>query len=465
MDLLFTHGQEKKDKKSGSVSRCNLKLFNDDTYIIYQGEFDFDYRSYGKKKHITFNHELVINKSNGDIVTTYKIINDKLTDLTMFRTTTKKKKNNFGLLMELIENGFERGEKRIGFWGVKYERSVQNITLKIYDLIKDKFKSEFIIQKINRGEFQISQLYDMVVDFHLEMKGIKGHNSVYFDIQNDYPKKKWLEKNDYKFLPSVLDYYGIKSKYLIGELNKYNSNKSIKLSSLNYICKLFGDNYIDYLKKIKWDKHCFEIIPNKKIHQLKNESEKVCMVSVINKWENESLKTDTLVYLLNKLFTIRELLEARGVDLKFKAKNDNQFDNLLELWSGIKFHFARGYKVRYDLPKEFIVDIEEDIDINGQTFKPKVLVSEEDFRIEGYTMKNCMAKQFPHGAIYIYIGLQYNRKRIDLQYRKGSLVQSYGKANTPTTDTFNEAISILSQRFKKYTYLEWKKEKYDFLSH
>ena len=222
MDLLFTHGQEKKDKKSGSVSRCNLKLFNDDTYIIYQGEFDFDYRSYGKKKHITFNHELVINKSNGDIVTTYKIINDKLTDLTMFRTTTKKKKNNFGLLMELIENGFERGEKRIGFWGVKYERSVQNITLKIYDLIKDKFKSEFIIQKINRGEFQISQLYDMVVDFHLEMKGIKGHNSVYFDIQNDYPKKKWLEKNDYKFLPSVLDYYGIKSKYLIGELNKNN---------------------------------------------------------------------------------------------------------------------------------------------------------------------------------------------------------------------------------------------------
>jgi hypothetical protein len=135
------------------------------------------------------------------------------------------------------------------------------------------------------------------------------------------------------------------------------------------------------------------------------------------------------------------------------------------LWSGIKFHFARGYKVRYDLPKEFIAEIEEDIIVNGETFKPKVLVSEEDFRIEGYTMKNCMSKQFPHGAIYIYIGLQCNRKRIDLQYRKGSLVQSYGKANTPTTETFNDAITILSQRFKKYTYLEWKKEKYDFLSH
>jgi hypothetical protein len=45
------------------------------------------------------------------------------------------------------------------------------------------------------------------------------------------------------------------------------------------------------------------------------------------------------------------------------------------------------------------------------------------------------------------------------------LVQSYGKANTPTQDIFEGAISILSQRFKKYSNMEWKKEKYDFLMH
>jgi hypothetical protein len=168
--------------------------------------------------------------------------------------------------------------------------------------------------------------------------------------------------------------------------------------------------------------------------------------------------------LVNKLLSIRELLEVRGVDLKFKAKNDNEFDNLLEMWSGIKYHFARGYKVRYDLPKDFIEEIEEEIVLNDEVFKPTVLVTEEDFRIEGFNMKNCMSKQFLHGSIYIYVALQHKRKRINLQYRKGALVQSYGKANTPTLEIFNDAITILSQRFKKYTYLEWKKEKYDFLT-
>ena len=234
MDLLFIHNQEKKDKKSKSLSTCDLKLFNDDVSIIYKSTFDFDYQRYGRNKKVLFEHELILNKKTGDIHITYKIINDGLTDMKMFKSTIKQKKNNFSLLLDLTENGFERGEKRIGFWGVKYSRATSKILDLIYSLIKDKFKSEFIVSKITKGEFEVNFLYDMIVDFHLEMKGIKGHNSVYYDIQHDYPKKKWLEKNDYKFLPSVLDHYGIKSKYLIGELNKYHSNKSIKLNSLNY---------------------------------------------------------------------------------------------------------------------------------------------------------------------------------------------------------------------------------------
>lgn len=464
MDLLFTHTQEKRDKKNRSSSLCDLKLYNDENDIVYKSNFDFDYERYGRNKKVLFEHELVLNKKTGDVFITYRIINDGLTDIKMFKSTVKKKKNDFSLLLDLTENGFERGEKRVGYWGVKYTRATGKIIDLIYGLIKDKLKSNYIVNKINKGECEVNYLYDMIVDYHLEMKGIKGHDSVYYDIQHDYPKKKWLEKNDYKFLPAVLDYYGIKSKYLIGELNKHTTNKSIKLTSLNYICKLFGDNYLDYLKKIKWDKHCFDYAPNKKVHQLKNDSEKKCMVNVINKWESESLKTDSFIYLVNKLLSIRELLEVRGVDLKFKAKNDNEFDNLLETWSGIKYHFARGYKVRYDLPKDFIEEIEEEIVLNDEVFKPTVLVTEEDFRIEGFNMKNCMSKQFLHGSIYIYVALQHKRKRINLQYRKGALVQSYGKANTPTLEIFNDAITILSQRFKKYTYLEWKKEKYDFLT-
>jgi hypothetical protein len=159
------------------------------------------------------------------------------------------------------------------------------------------------------------------------------------------------------------------------------------------------------------------------------------------------------------------LLEVRGIELKFKSKNDIDFENHIETWSGIKLHLARGFKVRYDIPKNVVDTIEEDILIGDELFKPKVLLTEEDYRIEGFNMKNCMAKQFPHGSLYIYISLSYKRKKINLQYRKGRLVQSYGKANTAVNnELFGESIEILNKRMENFAELEWRKEKYDFIS-
>ena len=211
--------------------------------------------------------------------------------------------------------------------------------------------------------------------------------------------------------------------------------------------------------------HCFDVPPNKRIHELKNESEKKCMVSVINKWECDTLKSDSLVYSLNKLFSTRELLENRGLYLKFKAKNDSEFENTSEMWYGIKFHFARGYRVKYDISEDFVKMIEKDILIDGVVYKPKLILTEEEFRIEGFTMKNCMSKQFPHGVIYLYVALQTSRKRINLQYKRGSLIQSFGKANTAVQEElFGRATQILSERFKSEPNIVWKKEKYDFIT-
>jgi len=462
MDLLFKYNQEKNDKYN-SKSNCDLKLFYDGTTIIYDSLFDFEYQRYGNKKKVQFHHNLSFSTITGDVIVTYKIINDNLTNEKSFNNKIKTKKNDFTLLLELTENGFIRGEKRIGYWGVKYHRAQDVICKTMVNILKPKFTSPFLKDK-EYDKPSLNRMYDMLVDFHLDRKNIKSHDGIYYDIQNDYPKKKWLIKNDYKFLPAVLDSYGIKSRYLIGELNRYEG-KPIHISSLNYICKLFGENYIDYIKKIIWENHCFDLPPNKKTHQLKNESEKDCMVKAINNWETETLKSDTLIYSLNKLFSIRDLLETKKIDLKFKAKNDNEFENHMETWLGYKLHFARGYRVRYSIPTDVVNDVEIDIVLNGETYKPNILLTEEDYRVEGFTMKNCMAKQFPHGSIYIFISLHHGRKRINLQYRKGNLIQSYGKANTTVPDSYNEVIDILTQRMKKYHNIEWKKEKYDFLTY
>lgn len=464
MDLLFRYYQEKTDKKHKALNKLELNLVRNCNIIEFKSNFNFDYNRYETKKNIVFEHGLSFDISNGEFTTTYKIINDGLTEDKMFRNTFRQKKNNFRMLFDLTENGFDRGEKRLNYWGVKYVRAKEDLLKVLYNQIQSCFNTDFIQQKLIKGECSINHFYDMIVDLHLEIKKIKAHNGIYYDIQQEYPKKKWLIKNDYKFLPAVLDSYGIKSKYLIGEINKVN-NKSINISSLNYLCKLFGSNYIDYIRQIKWENYCFDSAPNKKTHELKNESEKNSLVSVINKWEKDTLKSDSLIYMLNKLFSIRELLEEKGLNLKFKARNDYEFENLLEIWSGFKIHISRGYKVKYRISDDIINDLEEEFIIEDMTFKPKLILSEEDFRMEGYTMKNCMSKQFPHGAIYIFVSLQHKRKKINLQYRKGQLVQSYGKANTPVPKLFNDAILFLTNKFKKYTNLEWRKEKYDFITH
>ena len=465
MDLLFNYNQEKSDKKFNSKSECDLKLFGDNSNIELQAHFQFDYNRYGTRKVIEFRHHLNINLSNGDINVVYKLVNDNVVEDKTFRNHTIIKNNNFKMLFDLTENGFVRGEKRKGFWGVKYTRATEKIIDILLEKIYNKFQNEIYKVKLYKEKYEVNSLYDLVVDFHLDINNIKGHDGVYYDIQHDYPKKKYLLKNDNKFLPAILDYYGIKSKYLVSQLNKH-WGKPIHIASLSYFCKLFGENYLEYLKNFMWEYHCFETPPNKKIHRLKNESEKKCMVSVINKWEKETLKSDSLIYSVNKLLSIRDLLEKKGMDLKFKAKNDSDFDNTLEIWSGYKFHFAKGYRNRYTIDESFKKMIEEEININGKIYKPKLLLTEEEFRLEGYSMKNCMGKQFPHGVIYLYVSLQLEKKKINLQYKKGRLIQMYGKANTPVQeDIFKMASEILTSRFEKIPDIMWKKEKYDFISH
>jgi hypothetical protein len=115
------------------------------------------------------------------------------------------------------------------------------------------------------------------------------------------------------------------------------------------------------------------------------------------------------------------------------------------------------------MPNDFVCEIEKEIIVDGLVFKPTILKTEEEYNLEGFVMKNCMSKQFINGLIHIYISLTHKGKRINLQYRKGNLLQSYGKANTPVDIFFNESVKILNERMTKYPDIQWVKEKYDFI--
>ena len=464
MDLLASYKQSKYDKQKKSksaITLCDVQLLQNENVVYLNGSFTLNYSYYNKPRHLTLKHEIAVNLISGDVDSKYEIINVNITRDKLYRDNIKQKKNDFKQILESLENGFIKGEKRKNFWGVKYDRALEKICDQFNNILKLNLTTTYYQTKKSWGEY-FNNTYELIVDFHLDKKGIKAHDNIYNDIQYEYPKKKWLIENDYKFLPAVLDSYGIKSKYLIKELNI--TNISLQIKTINYFCKLFGDNHITYLRKIPWQAHCYDMPPNKRTHILKNESEKECMVYVMLNWEKQNIKLDNLSSTLNKLLTVRTELESRGMELKFKAKNDNDFDTLMEMWLGHKKYLSRGYRLRYNFEQNFLNDIETQINVDGMIFYPKILKSEEEFMLEGYKMKNCMSKQFVHAATYIFVSLKQGRSAINLQYRKGLLNQSYGKANTTVKDKFNNAIEILNDRFKNHPTIFGHKEKYDIIT-
>jgi len=136
---------------------------------------------------------------------------------------------------------------------------------------------------------------------------------------------------------------------------------------------------------------------------------------------------------------------------------------MFKKWESLKNYFKKGYRVRVSHSGDFVKQIEEPIIIDDEKFEIRILKTEDDFITEGYNMKNCMSKQFVTALSYVYLSMTHNKKTINLQYRKGKLSQSYGKANTPVDKLFNKSIEILNKRMENFQNLEIKKEKFDFI--
>ena len=443
--IKFT--QEKVNKKSGGRETCEIKLSSDEDQIVYNGSFFSEKLTCkGQVRKKTY-HELIINKNTGDL---FISIN---TDL---NASVEHKKNDFRSIYNLFNKGF--GFNKVNIWGRKYKKLTEQFFLCLKRELENHICDDYILNK-EYYSLTISPLYLIVVDFHLSKNNIKFHNKVYADICDEYPKKKWLKLNNNKFLPAVLDSYRIKTKYFIGKLSDPDVNVSIK--SVVYICRLLGDNYIDHIKKFDWMSACSTNLILKKFHTANNESEINSIISFLN-WKDEDGNPELQpIDKLYNIFTLRDYLEARGYFFKLKFRTPDDIDLIIKSCTLFKKQISLGYILKYDIPEPVIEQLESEIIIDGVCFKPKVLLSESDFVMEGIKMKNCMAKQFFHGSIYLYISIASKNERINVQYQKGKLIQSYGKANTPVKEgNFKTALSIMSKRVVKFSGLSWRKEKF-----
>lgn len=460
MEILFYYEQEKYEKNKPLKSDCKLKLVADDDYLMFTSEFYAEYIRMGRMNYLTYEHGLTINKKTGDFSVAYRLINKKENTYKLYQNTAKVKKNNFDMLIELTQRGFYAGEKRFNFWGVKYKRAL----IELYKLIVKELNINLEGKDYEKDQ-SINPLYDMLIDYHLDKKGIKGHDNVYWHICEAYPKKKWLKLNDNKFLPAVLDQYGIKSRFLISALSVKEKKCKINLKSLRFLCTLFGDNYVDYFREFDWNFICMEYIKSNKLFTCENDAEKKAITKSLKTYsEIEAYVHDGILNTLFDLYTLKEFLKQNGLIVKLKSNSSHQLITLKDTWDLYKKHFKLGYKLRYTIPQEMIDDLEEDIVIGDQVYKTMLILSEDQFKLEGMIMKNCMAKQFNVGALYIHVAMSLNKRRINLQYRRGLLNQHKAKANTNVPKEFDPAIEVLSTKMLKYSTISPEKEKYDIIT-
>lgn len=464
MVVLYKHKQEKITRRKNLTSNCYLTLSSEANFLEYSGEFYSEFLRLGEKYSVTFFHSLKINKKNGDINIAYTINTDKSKTYKLHKSGHWIKKNNFDYLKELTDRGFYSGEHKQGYWGLKYEKALGVIFQMIQEELRPHMYSSYILDKNYEAETSISPLYDLIVDFHLNKKKIKGHDQIYHDIRYEYPKAKWLKQNDNKFIPAVLDSYGIKSGFLIKGLSSRKQSKAIVFKSLSFLSKLFGENYVDYLTKIDWLSISSEKFSIKKYFICKNDHEKNSLVSTFNNWDETNMFVEGKLKSVHELFFIREKIEECGIELKFKSKNTNDFGDLIQKYRLDYKYIKTGYKMRYAIPDHIINELEQPIICGDKVYSPKVVNTEDQFRIEGHLMKNCMSTQFNLGTFYLYISISQGKKRVNTQFRKGSLVQARGKANIDLPEDFKIPVEILSERMIKFKDLSWNKEKYDFIN-
>jgi len=477
MERVFTHTQKRKTDKGKCLEECSVNIYYYNDALLIDIKYNFSYsrprdndqEEYELSRNVETEHSIELNLLNANFHV-YSVTRNKGFLGESKSPYDRKFKNKFTQLADITSIGFFGGcKKGTKSWGVRYERKMDEAWETIRSIIQPRIKNTYLQSK-GYHKVEIDRLYDLIVDYHLDTKNIKGHDLIYLDIQEDYPKSKYLKLNDRKYIPSVLDQYGIKTKQFVSWLSGGSEGMPIIIKTLNYLCKLFGDNYIDHMNKIDWHLHCYKSPPTRRVHPLKNETEKRNMVKLINQWEEEGLRLTndlsmdgSLVTSLYNLFELRNKIEKKGIELKFTATTDTELDILYNEWESLRKYLQKGYKLRYSFPQEFIDYIEQPIKVGDVIYQPTVLKEEGEFKVEGHIMKNCMGNQFNHGVASIFISLRKGKKWVDVQYRKGEKTMSYGKANSPVPSDFNGAVNVLTKRMKKYKEIKWVKEKYDLI--
>lgn len=299
---------------------------------------------------------------------------------------------------------------------------------------------------------------ELIVNNFIKHKKIKLQDN--FNIHNlilFYPTKKYLKKNDNNFIQAFLDKIGFKTKSLIKLLNQ---NPNIKFENLFAICRLFGENYPQYISKLKHDIFETNEIYKEKYTDVMSEmgiylSKKIELSKVeknnLLKFLNNSKKQITIedIKQIHDHINMIEMLKKYNIRKIFKATNFNMFNEEHLMLSQELMQLKKPHYIERVYDEKIIELVNENCTFDDNDFTIMILTDEIQYNDEGRFMHHCVASYIENTASFIVsVRCVEKNERVTCEFSlsDGKLLQSKYFCNQQPPEYFENIINYLSNK-------------------
>lgn len=406
------------------------------------------------------------------------------------QTTNTFRCNSFLHLNDVLCSNILQMNKKDSFFD-KHSKLYKSFMTVFND---DKF-CRFLFDKIqidyNQKDIQkIKTFKEGLIKFFIEKKKIKIPNGDHkFWITYFYPTEKYLIRNDRKLIASVLDMLGIKSKISIKLFHKY---PNINVHGFVQICKLFGEDYSNYLGNM--NEIVFENAIRDKDGEIQNY--KFFLLNHVNKdlELNQTDKENLLRYINNitnyttDIFSKNEIdllvdhfkmikkIRNYDVSISMRATTIKEFQQEHIEFAKIIAAMKKGWVIEYQFKEKMLEEIEKPIKsyCECETIEherdfimvyPFVLKREEEFIEEGNFMHHCVATYVDREeSIIVSIRNNDASDRLTCEFRiqDGKCIQARHFCNGGVPEHFKDALETLSDKIilhARWGTLNWSEKK------
>lgn len=439
-----------------SIER-SIKIVDNNLYI--KNSYFFKYRGLNKKYYRKHSEIFVfkINLLNGNFTIFYRKGNRK-------QNIKYVRVNNFLKLREFIINNnlfFKKLYPENKLIIDKQEESINDY--EFLKIILNYLESDSDVESMLSMD-----IFNLIIEFFVRKKEIKAPNEYKSLIVNLYPTEKFLKKNDRKLVQSILDSFGIKSKFLVKLIHE---NPKISISMYSKFAEFFGQDYQKYMSSIspvfsKFLETVDEEIISVNFRKLNfkhdlRKMEKENLIKIINDFLTQNSPSKKAIENIHQLIrdhlSMYEKLKEYDIDIKINAVNYESFMLEHEEFSKLISLIKKGWTIEYQYDNRMVRYIEDPFtvvfDDKEILFKPVILKREEEYQVEGDYMHHCVASYSnKETSLIVSLRIDEGVDRVTCEFNKktGECLQSRHFCNQSPPKHFEESLKILKSRISKF---------------